>query len=109
VGCERIVTIGMDHPSLAGHFPGHPVVPGVVMVGEIMKIIREMAKEHIEFVGMPSAKFLSPLNPEDPLTIRIDQQGDGKMEFTCTTGPQLIASGCLQYRIIIADDSPGDS
>ncbi len=71
---ERIVTIGADHPSLAGHFPGHPVVPGVVMLGEIMKAIREMAKEHIEFVGMPSAKFLSPLNPGEPLTIRIDQQ-----------------------------------
>jgi 3-hydroxyacyl-[acyl-carrier-protein] dehydratase len=108
MGSERIVTIGADHPSLAGHFPGHPVVPGVVMLGEIMKAIREMAKERIEFVGMPSAKFLSPLNPGEPLTIRIDQQGDGTMEFTCTTGPRLIANGCLQYRII-ADDSHGDS
>ena len=108
MGCERIVTIGADHPSLAGHFPGHPVVPGVVMLGEIMKAIREMTEERIEFVGMPSAKFLSPLNPEEPLTVRIDQQGDGTMEFTCTTGPRLIASGCLQYRII-ADDSHGDS
>ena len=105
---ERIVTIGADHPSLAGHFPGHPVVPGVVMLGEIMNAVREMTKKHIEFVGMPTAKFLSPLNPGEPLTIRIDQQGDGTMEFTCTTGPRLIASGCLQYRII-ADDSSGDS
>ena len=73
-----------------------------------MKAIREMAKEHIEFVGMPSAKFLSPLNPGEPLTVRIDQQSDGTMEFTCTAGHRLIASGCLQYRII-ADDSHGDS
>jgi 3-hydroxyacyl-[acyl-carrier-protein] dehydratase len=106
--CERVVTIGVDHPSLAGHFTGRPVVPGVVMLGEIMNAIREMREEHIEFVGMPSAKFLSPLNPGEPLTIRIDKQGNDAMEFTCTTGPRLIASGCLQFRII-AYDSRGDS
>jgi 3-hydroxyacyl-[acyl-carrier-protein] dehydratase len=108
MGSERIVTIGANHPSLAGHFPGHPVVPGVVMLGEVMTAIRETAKENIEFVGVPSAKFISTLHPGEPLTIRLDQQGDGAIEFTCTSGSRLIASGCLRYRII-ADDSTGDS
>ena len=108
MGTEWIVTIGANHPSLAGHFPGHPVVPGVVMLGEIMNAIREMAKENIEFVGMPSAKFLSPLTPGETLTIRLDQQADGTMEFTCTTGSRVITSGCLRYRIV-ADASTGDS
>jgi 3-hydroxyacyl-[acyl-carrier-protein] dehydratase len=108
MGPERLVTIGANHPSLAGHFPGHPVVPGVVMLGEIMNAIREMAQEKIEFVGMPSAKFMSPLNPGEALTIRLDQQGDGATEFTCTTGSRLIASGCLRYRIV-AGASTGDS
>ena len=107
MGPDRIVTIGVDHPSLAGHFPGHPVVPGVVMLGEIMNAIREMAKETIEFVGMPSAKFMTPLNPGEPLTITLAQQDDEATEFTCTTGSRLIASGCLRYRIV-ADDSTGD-
>src|SRR4026208_794706 len=105
---ERIITISADHPSLAGHFPGHPVVPGVVMLGRVVKAIRGMARDDGKFSAMPAAKFLSPLTPGEPLTIRIDQQGDGTMEFTCATGPRLIASGCLQYRII-ADNSPGDS
>jgi 3-hydroxyacyl-[acyl-carrier-protein] dehydratase len=108
MGSERIVTIGANHPSLAGHFPGHPVVPGVVMLGEVMTAIRETDKENIEFVGVPSAKFISTLNPGEPLTIRLDQQGDGAMEFTCTAGSRLIASGCLRYRIV-ADDSMGES
>ncbi len=108
MGPERTVTIGADHPSLAGHFPGHPVVPGVVMLGEIMKAIRGTVKENIEFVGMPSAKFMSPLNPGEPLTIRLDQQSDGATEFTCTTGSRLIASGCLRYRIV-AGDPTGES
>ena len=78
------------------------------MLGEIMNAIREMAKVNIEFVGMPSAKFMSPLNPGEPLTINLEQQGDGATEFICTTGSRLIASGCLRYRIV-ADDSTGDS
>lgn len=108
MGLERTVTIGANHPSLAGHFPGHPVVPGVVVLGEIMKVVRETATENIEFVGMPSAKFLSPLNPGEPLTIRLDQQGEGAAEFTCTTGSRLIASGSLLFRIV-ADESTGDA
>ena len=108
MGPDRIVTIDANHPSLAGHFPGHPVVPGVVMLGEIMRAIREMAKETIEFVGMPSAKFLSPLIPGEPFTITLDQQDDEATAFTCTTGSRLIANGCLRYRIV-ADGSMGDA
>ena len=108
MGPERVITIGADHPSLAGHVPGHPVVPGVVMLGEIMNAIREMVEQHIEFVGMPTAKFLSPLNPGEPLTIRLDQQGDSAMEFTCTAGSRVIVNGCLRFHIV-PDDSTGDA
>ena len=107
MGLERIVTISADHPSLAGHFPGHPVIPGVVMLGEVMYAIREMATVNIEFTSVPSVKFMSPLNPGEPLTITLEQQGDDATEFTCTTGSRLIASGCLRHRIV-ADDSTDD-
>jgi len=73
-----------------------------------MNAIREMTKETIEFVEIPSVKFLSPLNPGEAFTIRLDQQSDGATEFTCTVGSRLIASGCLRYRIV-ASDSTGDS
>jgi 3-hydroxymyristoyl/3-hydroxydecanoyl-(acyl carrier protein) dehydratase len=108
MGPERIVTIGVNHPSLAGHFPGHPVVPGVVMLGEIMNVIRRAVTENIEFVGMPSAKFLAPLHPGESLTIRLDQQAACTTEFICTAGPRLIATGCMRYRIV-ADDSASAS
>ena len=108
MGPERIVTIGVDHPSLLGHFPGHPVVPGVVMLGEIMKAIREMTNENLEFVGMPSMKFMSPLKPGESLRITLTNRGDGTMEFTCATATRSIASGCLQYRNLPRDPA-GDA
>lgn len=97
---EQVVTIGADHPALAGHFPGHPVVPGVVMLGEVMRVIRRTAAWPIEFVGMPSVKFLSPLAPGEPLTVKWDLQMDGTAAFTCTVRSRIMASGILQYRIV---------
>jgi 3-hydroxymyristoyl/3-hydroxydecanoyl-(acyl carrier protein) dehydratase len=108
MGLERIVTVDTEHPSLSGHFPGHPVVPGVVMLGEIMNAIREIANENLEFVAMPSVKFMSPLKPGEPLRITLKHQSDGAMEFTCATASRSIANGCLRYRIVPID-SPVDS
>lgn len=95
---ERIVTIGMDHPSLAGHFPGHPVVPGVVMLGEIMDAVRQSVKGNIVFTGMPTAKFLSPLAPGERLVILLEPDTGSSINFTCQVGSRLVATGCLHYR-----------
>jgi len=38
---ERLITIRRDHPSLPGHFPGNPVVPGVVILEEVLEAIRQ--------------------------------------------------------------------
>jgi 3-hydroxyacyl-[acyl-carrier-protein] dehydratase len=107
MGPERVVIISADHPTLAGHFPGHPVVPGVVVLGEVMEAIRRTAQGTIEFVGAPSIKFISPLNPGEPLTIRWEQHADGTTAFTCTVSRRIIASGCLHYRIVSAEPTGG--
>ena len=95
---ESQVTIPMDHPSIAGHFPGSPVVPGVVMLGEVMAAMRAIVRSDIAFVGLPSVKFVSPWIPGERLTIQLDSEGGHRMVFTCLAGTRLIASGSLEYR-----------
>ena len=53
-------TIAADHPSLPGHFPGAPVVPGVVILDEVLAAIGAGADapRHLAWV-----KFARPLLP----------------------------------------------
>ncbi|PYI54096.1 MAG: hydroxymyristoyl-ACP dehydratase, partial [Verrucomicrobia bacterium] len=57
--------IGPDHPSLPGHFPGTPIVPGVVILDEIVAALTEWRKDsHLTVIR--AVKFLVPLRPEQP-------------------------------------------
>ena len=98
MGPNWLITIGADHASLAGvgHFPGHPVVPGVVMRREIWHVIREMAKKTIEFGhAVGEISVASQLCRTTHITL--DKQDDQSLEFTCTTGSRLNANDCLCY------------
>ena len=58
---ERVLSIDYDHPSLAGHFPGHPVVPGVVLLNEVLDTLRHGSAAPLVVTGLPMVKFSSPL------------------------------------------------
>ena len=80
---EKRATIAADHPALPGHFPGDPIVPGVVLLDEVLKLAKAL---HV-----PSAKFHAPLRPGEEFLIRIDQN-----RFSVKRGETLIASGSLR-------------
>lgn len=67
-----------DHPAFAGHFPGHPVVPGVVLLDLALRAVENQLATAANQRELISAKFLSPLIPGEPLTI----------EARCTVAPE---------------------
>jgi 3-hydroxymyristoyl/3-hydroxydecanoyl-(acyl carrier protein) dehydratase len=95
---ERLVTIRNDHPSLSGHFPGNPVIPGVVILEEVLEAIRQTEPVKISFLGAPSVKFHTPLRPEEEMTIRLEPFQSQGRRFICMTGTRLIASGLFTYQ-----------
>lgn len=92
---ERTVSIGHDHPSLAGHFPGHPVVPGVVLLSEVIETLRRSSGVP-SVTGLPMVKFSSPLKPGELVTIQVDQDEAALVSFSCRVGTRLIASGVIE-------------
>lgn len=60
-----------DHPSLPGHFPGNPVVPGVVLLDRVFAAI-EAALPHAGGWRLPQVKFVQPLLPEQDARVELD-------------------------------------
>ena len=94
---ERVLSIGHDHPALEGHFPGYPVVPGVVLLNEVLETLRRGSAASLVVIGLPMVKFSSPLRPGEVVTIHVDEEGAGRATFSCQVDARLIAFGAIEY------------
>jgi 3-hydroxymyristoyl/3-hydroxydecanoyl-(acyl carrier protein) dehydratase len=95
---ERTLTITKDHPALAGHFPGHPIVPGVVILDEVIETLKQHSEHSLLVTGLPAVKLCSPLKPDEPLMITIESEDVETAAFTCRVGSRLVASGSIRFR-----------
>ena len=89
--------IRADHPSLPGHFPGVPLVPGVVILDEVVAALGEW-QQNSQLSGLRSVKFLAPLKPEQPFTISLSATSENASEvsFCCRAEERVIVEGRLE-------------
>lgn len=84
---KRIVglkNVSVNEPFFPGHFPGHPVMPGVLIVEAMAQVAAILAYKSSDedlsskvtyFTGIDNAKFRRPVFPGDQLRIEIEATG----------------------------------
>ncbi len=83
VALTRELVVPAEHPSLAGHFPGNPIVPGVVLLDAVLAAIRTQQPGKLQ--SMSAVKFLQPVLPQQRIELRVefiaDAQGTLRARF----------------------------
>ncbi|MCG5071892.1 AMP-binding protein [Paraburkholderia tagetis] len=102
-------TIPADHPALPGHFPGHPVVPGVVLLDHAIDAIGAAMNRPLQAWRLSAAKFLSPARPGEALDLAFDAAAGGAIRFTVRAGERNVASGTLSIATSVAQSSTQSS
>jgi 3-hydroxymyristoyl/3-hydroxydecanoyl-(acyl carrier protein) dehydratase len=95
---ETVLTVARDHPAYEGHFPGRPILPGVVMLAEVLAAIEAATSVPAERWEIANAKFLEPVLPGAPLTLVHEATGSGRVRFEVRSANAVVASGTLARR-----------
>ena len=103
---KKYVTI--NEPCVLGHFPDHPIMPGVLIleamaqVGGVYAILaKEVGENQVPyFVGIDKAKFRKPVLPGDVLILELEllkvRRGIYNFKGTATVDGKLVAEAELK-------------
>jgi len=116
---KRIVglkNVTINEPFFQGHFPGAPVMPGVLIIESMAQVagvmiyrdLPDKEKKLIYFTGIEDAKFRRPVLPGDQLRIEMEllnrRSNFGKMQGRATVDGKLVAEAVVLFAIA---DHPG--
>lgn len=77
---SRLVAVAPDHPAFDGHFPGQPLLPGVVLLSEALEVLLREAPASVGAQPRVSnVKFLAAVRPGASLEVR--WSGDSRVRF----------------------------
>ncbi|MEZ5644728.1 MAG: hypothetical protein R3E94_07945 [Burkholderiaceae bacterium] len=83
-----------DLPVLAGHFPGRPIVPGVVLLDRVLRLAARSTGRESGW-RVDNAKFFQPVGPGAELVFEITLRPSGALAFTVRCQGRDVAAGTL--------------
>lgn len=89
------IEVSVDHPAFAGHFPRFPVLPGAVLVDELLQVFQRERGIDLTQWDIMSIKFLGAVRPGDALLLEHETPKNNLIRFTLRCAERTIASGSL--------------
>src|SRR5882757_11196946 len=124
---ERIVAIKnvtVNEPFFVGHFPGLPIMPGVLIVEAIAQAggalllteVEDRTDKVMVFTGIERAKFRQPVSPGDQLRIEVEVKGwrviprmiAAKMQGVAYVAGKKVAEATVSCQLIDSSRGRGD-
>lgn len=90
---ELTLTFAADHPVAAGHFPGNPIIPGALLLAEVLRCIEQAEGTRFASCNIKAAKFMHPARPGDKINIEYARSARGTIEFQCAVAGTKVLTG----------------
>lgn len=97
---ETSLSFAAGHPAFAGHFPGQPIVPGVLLLDAAVFAVQQALAAGggaAATCQVNSAKFLSPVAPGEILNLSWSATGTGQVRFGIAGPGRQVATGVLGF------------
>ena len=95
------LSVAADHPAYAGHFPGHPILPGVVLLDQALHALAALQGLEGATSQIKSAKFLRPVSPGEALRLDYAATAAGVFRFEVVAAAdndeRVVASGVFAF------------
>ncbi|MEM9214603.1 MAG: 3-hydroxyacyl-ACP dehydratase FabZ [Cyanobacteria bacterium P01_F01_bin.150] len=107
-----IKNVTFNEPQFQGHFPGRPIMPGVLIVeamaqvgGIVLTQLPDVPEGLLMFAGIDKVRFRRPVVPGDQLVMTVEllsvkRMRFGKMKGKATVDGQLAAEGELMFSLV---------
>jgi UDP-3-O-[3-hydroxymyristoyl] N-acetylglucosamine deacetylase/3-hydroxyacyl-[acyl-carrier-protein] dehydratase len=106
-----VKSVSINEPYFQGHFPGHPVMPGVLQVeamAQVASIIMMRKTENLGkigyFMSADEVKFRKPVFPGDMLFIHVEmmkaRKNIGKALCRCMVNGETVSEGVLMFGLV---------
>ncbi len=89
---ESTLVFSADHPAFAGHFPGAPIVPGVLLLDAALHACEAAG---VAVTGIAAAKFLQPVTPGQTLLLSCRSGAGGRVSADIAREGVAIATAQL--------------